>query len=85
MYKHVSIDKLHNNIFDYLIFKLSLNNQIKSMVRKMRANPILFLCLILTASLVTSNLSVYNLQALEETDTTLLDIPYSIANYGFAP
>lgn len=32
-----------------------------------------------------ASLSVYNLQALGESNTELLDIPYSIANFGFAP
>lgn len=36
-------------------------------------------------SLASATLSVYNLQALGESDLELLDIPYSIANFGFAP
>lgn len=32
-----------------------------------------------------SNLSVYNLQALGESNAQLLNIPFSIANFGFAP
>ncbi len=43
---------------------------------------ILFLTLL---SIATATLSVYNLQALGENDQTLLNISYSIANYGFAP
>ena len=45
-------------------------------------------CMLLLLGLLgTSNstLGVYNWQALESTDETLLDISYSIANYGFAP
>lgn len=36
-------------------------------------------------SLAGATLSVYNLQALGESNEELLDIPYSIANFGFAP
>lgn len=36
-------------------------------------------------SLAGATLSVYNLQALGESNAELLDIPYSIANFGFAP
>ena len=36
-------------------------------------------------SLASATLSVYNLQALGESNAELLDIPYSIANFGFAP
>ena len=55
------------------------------MIRKGQSSIAILFCLLMTGSLVSSMLSVYNLQALEETDTALLDIPYSIANYGFAP
>ena len=36
-------------------------------------------------ALASATLSVYNLQALGENDQALLNISYSIANYGFAP
>lgn len=35
--------------------------------------------------LAHATLSVYNLQALGENNPALLDIPYSIANFGFVP
>jgi len=37
------------------------------------------------ATQASATLSVYNLEALGEKDENLLNIPYSIANYGFAP
>jgi len=36
-------------------------------------------------ALISSTLSVYNLQALHSSDQSLLNITYSIANYGFVP
>ncbi len=36
-------------------------------------------------TLGSCNLSVYNLQALGENDPELLNIAYSVANFGFAP
>lgn len=41
--------------------------------------------LALLAHLPRAILTVYNLQALDSNDQSLLDISYSIANYGFAP
>ena len=46
--------------------------------------PTLITLLVLT-TLGSAALSVYNLQALGETDQSLLNISYSIANYGFVP
>ena len=68
-----------------VIFKLLSSNQIKSMIRKAQATAAILFSLLMTSSLVNSKLSIYNYEALEETDEALLDIPYSIANYGFAP
>lgn len=39
----------------------------------------------LLVPLPSAILTVYNLQALDNNDQSLLDISYSIANYGFAP
>jgi hypothetical protein len=43
--------------------------------------------LVLVALVATASctLSVYNLQALGESNEALLDIKYSIANFGFVP
>ncbi len=41
--------------------------------------------LVLLISTGEATLSVYNWQALGGTDSSLLNISYSIANYGFAP
>lgn len=46
----------------------------------------LFVCLALVA-VITAKLEVFNFPQLDSqfTDNTLIDIPYSIANFGFSP
>ena len=43
------------------------------------------LCCLLLISLANCSFGVYNLQALEEGDSELSSISYSIANFGFVP
>lgn len=50
-----------------------------------RTHSYLALILVILITLTSCNLSVYNLQALGENDPNLLNISYSIANFGFAP
>lgn len=42
-------------------------------------------CWVVLAAVGTCTLTVYNQQALGSTDPSLLDIQYSIANFGFVP
>lgn len=50
-----------------------------------RPSPPLLALLLALPLLVSPTLSVYNLQALGENEPELLDIPYSVANFGFVP
>ena len=50
-----------------------------------RNHQIGLIILIVLVGITNATLSVYNLQGLEQNDQSLLNIKYSIANYGFAP
>ena len=53
------------------------------MFKKPRIQTLILLGVI--TLLTSATLSVYNREALDSQDDSLLDIKYSIANYGFAP
>lgn len=51
----------------------------------MRSSLLIVVSLITLFAMGKATLSVYNLQALGEDDSHLLNISYSIANFGFVP
>jgi hypothetical protein len=55
------------------------------MFGKYQIRGLTILSILLLVGLSGASLSVYNWQTLEQADPALLDIPFSIANYGFAP